>query len=114
MQTTFEPGKAIIHTGNVPHATHPITSGQRSNLVVWLYGDRMQIPRGGASSYGSVDNSGAKEVQCLKILGESNKKYGFVGDTIIVSLKNARRATMAVIATKKILSKLIQSCALRM
>lgn len=62
IQTIFEPGKAIIHTGNVPHATHPITSGQRSNLVVWLYGDRMQIPRGGASSYGNVDNSTAKVV----------------------------------------------------
>lgn len=54
VQTIFEPGKAIIHRGNVPHATHPISSGQRSNLVVWLYGDRMQIPRGGGSSYGNV------------------------------------------------------------
>ncbi len=57
VQTVFEPGKAIIHRGSVPHATHPITSGQRSNLVVWLYGDRMQIPRGGASSYGSFGDS---------------------------------------------------------
>lgn len=52
VQTIFEPGKAIIHHGSVPHATHPITTGQRSNLVVWLYGDRMKVPRGGASSYG--------------------------------------------------------------
>jgi len=57
VQTKFEPGKAIIHRGNVPHATHPITRGQRSNLVVWLYGDRMQIPRGSTSSYGSANNS---------------------------------------------------------
>lgn len=57
VQTTFESGKAIIHSGSVPHATHPIVSGQRNNLVVWLYGDRMQIPRGGTSSYGSFDNS---------------------------------------------------------
>lgn len=57
VQTIFEPGKAIIHQGNVPHATHPIVSGQRSNLVVWLYGDRMQIPRGNSSSYGSSGNS---------------------------------------------------------
>ena len=57
VQTVFEPGKAIIHRGNVPHATHPITSGQRSNLVVWLYGDRMQIPRGNTSSYGNIGNS---------------------------------------------------------
>lgn len=51
--TIFEPGKAIIHRGNVPHATHPIVSGQRNNLVVWLYGDRMQVPRGSASNYGN-------------------------------------------------------------
>jgi len=63
VQTIFEPGKAFIHAGNVPHATHPITSGQRSNLVVWLYGDRMQVPRGGASSYGSfAGSSDAEEV----------------------------------------------------
>ncbi|WP_407557202.1 2OG-Fe(II) oxygenase [Winogradskyella sp. 4-2091] len=60
VQTKFEPGKAIIHRGNVPHATHPITSGQRSNLVVWLYGDQMQIPRGGASSYGSINSETVK------------------------------------------------------
>ncbi|WP_417610986.1 2OG-Fe(II) oxygenase [Owenweeksia hongkongensis] len=57
VQTIFEPGKAIIHRGNVPHATHPITSGQRNNLVVWLYGERMQIPRGGGSSYGNFEDS---------------------------------------------------------
>lgn len=57
LQAIFEPGKAIIHRGNVPHATHPITSGQRSNLVVWLYGDRMQIPHGGANSYGNINNT---------------------------------------------------------
>ncbi|WP_417876150.1 2OG-Fe(II) oxygenase [Winogradskyella sediminis] len=57
VQTIFEPGKAIIHRGNVPHATHPITSGQRNNLVVWLYGDRMQIPRGGTNSYGNFNNT---------------------------------------------------------
>jgi hypothetical protein len=57
VSTIFEPGKAIIHRGNVPHVTHPITSGQRSNLVVWLYGDRMQVPQGNTSSYGNFGNS---------------------------------------------------------
>ena len=57
VQSTFEPGKAIIHTGSVPHATHPIESGQRSNLVLWLYGDRMHTSRGGASSYGNIYHS---------------------------------------------------------
>lgn len=57
VQTVFEPGKAMIHKGSVPHATHPITSGQRSNLVVWLYGDCMQVPGRGGSSYGNFESS---------------------------------------------------------
>ncbi|WP_181901797.1 2OG-Fe(II) oxygenase [Thalassotalea euphylliae] len=42
---SFAPGTAMIHRGSVAHAAQPITSGERSNLVFWLYGDRMQIPR---------------------------------------------------------------------
>jgi len=34
-----------------------------------------------------IDNSGAKKVKCVKILGGSLKKYGFVGDTIVVSVQ---------------------------
>lgn len=67
VQTKFEPGKAIIHRGNVPHATHPIKSGQRSNLVVWLYGDHMQIPRGNTSSYASISNSASQVVTAENI-----------------------------------------------
>jgi len=43
---TFTPGSAMLHRGNVPHAAQPITSGERSNMVLWLYGDRGQIPHG--------------------------------------------------------------------
>ena len=42
---TFKPGIAMIHKGTVPHAAQPITSGKRTNFVLWLYGDRMQVPR---------------------------------------------------------------------
>ncbi|KKD59239.1 2OG-Fe(II) oxygenase [Grimontia sp. AD028] len=41
---SFEPGIAMIHRGSVPHAAQPITSGLRTNIVLWLYGDRRQIP----------------------------------------------------------------------
>ncbi|WP_300063718.1 2OG-Fe(II) oxygenase [uncultured Roseobacter sp.] len=40
----FEPGTALIHHGSVPHASEPITEGQRSNFVLWLYGQNGQIP----------------------------------------------------------------------
>ena len=41
---TFKPGAATIHRGSVPHAAQPITSGQRANLVFWLYGDNGRMP----------------------------------------------------------------------
>lgn len=41
---TFKPGIAMIHRGTVAHAAQPITSGKRTNFVLWLYGDRMQLP----------------------------------------------------------------------
>lgn len=36
-----------------------------------------------------ADNSGAREVMCIGILGYSNKKYATVGDKIVVSVKKA-------------------------
>ncbi len=36
-----------------------------------------------------ADNSGAKEVLCIKVLGGSKKRYATVGDTIVVSVKSA-------------------------
>ena len=44
-RVSFQPGTAMIHRGSVPHAAQAITSGSRSNLVLWLYGNRMQLPR---------------------------------------------------------------------
>ncbi len=38
---------------------------------------------------GVADNSGAKQVQCIKVLGGSKRRYASVGDTIIVSVKEA-------------------------
>ncbi len=36
-----------------------------------------------------ADNSGAKKVFCIKVLGGSKRKYATVGDVIIVSVKEA-------------------------
>jgi large subunit ribosomal protein L14 len=36
-----------------------------------------------------ADNSGAREVQCIKVLGGSMRRYAAVGDIIIVSVKDA-------------------------
>jgi large subunit ribosomal protein L14 len=36
-----------------------------------------------------ADNSGAKRVMCIKVLGGSKRKYATVGDIIVVSVKEA-------------------------
>ncbi len=36
-----------------------------------------------------ADNSGAKEVMCIKVLGGSHRRYADVGDVIKVSVKDA-------------------------
>jgi large subunit ribosomal protein L14 len=36
-----------------------------------------------------ADNSGAKELYCIKVLGGSKRRYASIGDIIIVSVKEA-------------------------
>ena len=36
-----------------------------------------------------ADNSGARRVQCIKVLGGSKRKYASIGDVIVVSVKDA-------------------------
>ncbi|MDR1126265.1 MAG: 50S ribosomal protein L14 [Deltaproteobacteria bacterium] len=36
-----------------------------------------------------ADNSGAKEVACIKVLGGSHRRYATVGDVIVVTVKDA-------------------------
>jgi len=36
-----------------------------------------------------ADNSGAKRVQCIKVLGGSRRRYASIGDVIVVSVKEA-------------------------
>ena len=36
-----------------------------------------------------ADNSGAKEIMCIKVLGGSRRRYGRLGDIIVASVKDA-------------------------
>ena len=36
-----------------------------------------------------ADNSGARRVQCIKVLGGSKRRYATIGDIIVVSVKEA-------------------------
>lgn len=51
-----------------------------------------------------ADNSGAKLVQCIKVLGGSKRKYASVGDVIVVSVKSA---TPKAVAKKKSIQKAV-------
>ena len=57
-----------------------------------------------------ADNSGAKEVLCIRVLGGSKRRYASIGDTIVVSVKqampagNVKKGTVSravVVRTKK-------------
>lgn len=57
-----------------------------------------------------ADNSGAKEVLCIRVLGGTRKRYARIGDTIVVTVKdavpsgNAKKGTVSkavVVRTKK-------------
>ena len=57
-----------------------------------------------------ADNSGAKEVLCIRVLGGSKRRYASVGDKIVVSVKqampagNVKKGTVSkavVVRTKK-------------
>jgi large subunit ribosomal protein L14 len=36
-----------------------------------------------------ADNTGAREIQCIRVLGGSRRRYGSVGDVVIASVKQA-------------------------
>ncbi len=57
-----------------------------------------------------ADNSGAKKVMCIRVLGGSKRRYARVGDVIVVSVKEATpsgtikkgsKAKAVVVRTKK-------------
>ena len=48
-----------------------------------------------------TDNSGAKTVKCIKVLGGFKKKFSYVGDVIIVSIKKLRNKSKLTAKVKK-------------
>ena len=48
-----------------------------------------------------ADNSGAKTVKCIKVLGGYKKKYARLGDLIVVSVKKLRNKTRLTSKVKK-------------
>ena len=56
-----------------------------------------------------ADNTGAKEIHCIRVLGGSKRKYGNIGDVIVASVRKAApggtvkkgEVVSAVIVSKK-------------
>ena len=36
-----------------------------------------------------ADNTGAKSIQCIKVLGGTRRRYGTIGDEVVVTIKSA-------------------------
>jgi large subunit ribosomal protein L14 len=60
-----------------------------------------------------ADNSGVKKVQCIKILGGTNRRYATVGDIVVVAVKDShpsyglKDATGKKVHTKAVLKAVI-------
>jgi large subunit ribosomal protein L14 len=48
-----------------------------------------------------IDNSGAKSVQCIKTLGGFKRKYSYIGDTVITTIKKIRSKNKLLSKVKK-------------
>ena len=52
-----------------------------------------------------TDNSGAKEILCIKVLGGTGRRYANVGDVIVASVKDA--STVGIIKKKAVVKAVI-------
>ena len=57
-----------------------------------------------------ADNTGAKELLCIRVMGSSNKKYASVGDTIIAAVKDAA-PNMPVKKSDVVTAVVVRTCA---
>ena len=40
-----------------------------------------------------ADNTGAKEIKCIRVLGGAKRKYGNIGDVVVASVRKATSAS---------------------
>jgi large subunit ribosomal protein L14 len=48
-----------------------------------------------------IDNSGAKKARCIKVISGYKRRYGYVGDIILVSIQSLRKKRKATSKVKK-------------
>ncbi len=57
-----------------------------------------------------ADNTGAKELLCIRVMGSSNKKYASVGDVIVAAVKDAA-PNMPVKKSDVVTAVVVRTCA---
>lgn len=55
-----------------------------------------------------ADNSGAKEVLCIRVLGGTKRRYASVGDKIVVAVKSATPTGIKKVPFPKLSSSVLQ------
>ncbi len=60
-----------------------------------------------------ADNTGAKEIKCIRVLGGSKRKYGNIGDVIVASVLPSARLLPAALSRRARSSRPLSSAALR-
>ena len=48
-----------------------------------------------------ADNSGAKEILCIRVLGGSKRKFGNIGDVIVATVKSATPGKAVIVRSKQ-------------
>jgi large subunit ribosomal protein L14 len=48
-----------------------------------------------------IDNSGAREVRCIKVVPSSKRRYAYIGDLIMISVKSLRTRRKSTSKTRK-------------
>src|SRR5690606_29094340 len=71
------------HSSTTFGKAHPVLPGENRfddrSLTVIQQESRLRV----------ADNTGAKEILCIRVLGGSGRRYAGVGDTIVASVKDA-------------------------
>ena len=45
-----------------------------------------------------ADNTGAKRIECIKVLGGSKRRYASIGDTIVIAVKEASFTAITIVS----------------
>ena len=54
-----------------------------------------------------ADNTGAKRIECIKVLGGSKRRYASIGDTIVIAVKEAIPIGIASLTAITIVSPIL-------